>query len=68
MPRPSTPTASRESARIPALEGGVVQHREGIQHCAICGQEVIVGRTVDGVLVDLSVCLGERHVCKAKGA
>lgn len=56
MPRPATPTAPRESARIPALEGGVVQHREGIQRCARCGGEVVVGRTVDGVLVDLTVC------------
>ena len=68
MPRPSTPTAPSESARIPPLPGGVVQHREGIQRCALCGGEVVVGRTVDGALVDLTVCFGDRHVCKAKGA
>lgn len=41
----------------------VEQHREGIQRCEACGGEVIVGRTVDGVLVELTVVLGERHVC-----
>ena len=63
----STPSQD-ERPSLPPLPGGVVQHREGIQHCAICGREVIVGRTVDGVLVDLTVCFGDRHVCEAKGA
>mgnify|MGYP001580234591 CR=1 FL=1 len=68
MPRPSTPTAPSESARIPPLPGGVVQHREGVQRCALCGGEVVVGRTVDGALVDLTPVCGERHGCTAKGA
>ena len=54
--------------RIPALENGTTQHREGVQRCAMCGGEVVVGRTVDGVLVDLTPACGERHVCTAKGA
>ena len=68
MPRPSTPTPSDDASSMPPLPGGVVQHREGIQHCGICGREVVVGRTVDGVLVDLTVCFGDRHVCTVKGA
>ena len=63
----SAHTAPCGPRRIPPLPGGVVQHREGIQRCALCGGEVVVGRTVGGVLVDLTVCLGNRHECTQQG-
>lgn len=46
------PASSRQT--IPPLPGGVVQHREGVPRCQICGSETVVGRTVDGELVGLT--------------
>ena len=37
----SAHTAPCGPRRIPPLPGGVVQHREGIQRCALCGGEVL---------------------------
>ena len=48
---------------IPPLPGGLVQHREGIERCGGCQGEVVIGRTIDGILVDLTVVRGDRHSC-----
>ena len=59
--------AQRIARRIPPLPGGIVQHREGIERCSGCGAEVIIGRTIDGILIALTCIRGERHLCLVTG-
>ncbi len=63
MAKPAAPKHARVEKHIPPLPGGLVQHREGIQRCGGCQGEVVIGRTIDGILVDLTVVRGDRHSC-----
>ena len=63
MAKLAQPKDTPAAKRIPALPGGLVQHREGIQRCGACGVEVITGRTLDGILVSLTCVFGDRHAC-----
>lgn len=66
MAKTAAPTQGRIEKRIPPLPGGLVQHREGVQRCSECGGEVIIARTIDGILVSVSPVFGERHDCVQK--
>ena len=63
MAKPTAPTHARVEKHIPPLPGGLVQHREGIERCGGCQREVVIGRTIDGILIELSCVLGNRHTC-----
>ena len=63
MAKTTEPKQERAQKRIPPLPGGIRQHREGIRRCGVCGAEVVIVRTIDGILVEVSPVLAERHVC-----
>ncbi len=63
MAKPTAPKEARVQKRIPALEGGMVQHREGVERCGGCNGEVVIARTIDGIVAEVTPVLGERHIC-----